>query len=60
MMEIKNQLAMIKNHTLDRSMAYVPETLSVWMGAGNEINYSAQNNDITTAIGYRPMLPPCL
>ncbi|HAF6423143.1 TPA: hypothetical protein G9A28_000036 [Salmonella enterica] len=31
--------------------------LSVWLTAGNEINYSAQDTDILTAIGYRPDAP---
>lgn len=57
LMGIKNQPAMIKNRALDRSMAYLREALSVWLAAGNEINYSAQNNDILTAIGYRPDAP---
>ncbi|MBJ2574538.1 Polarity suppression protein, partial [Salmonella enterica subsp. enterica serovar Typhimurium] len=41
LMGIKNQPAMIKNRALDRSMAYLREALSVWLTAGNEINYSA-------------------
>lgn len=57
LMGVKNQPAMIKNRALDRSMAYLREALSVWLAAGNEINYSAQDNDILTAIGYRPDAP---
>ena len=54
LMGIKSQPAMIKNRAFDRTMAYLREVLSVWLTAGNEINYSAQDNDILTAIGYRP------
>lgn len=48
---------MIKKCALDRSMAYLREALSVWLAAENDINYSAQDNDILTAIGYRPNAP---
>ncbi|KAA1143584.1 hypothetical protein LJU39_19445 [Citrobacter freundii] len=54
---IKNQPAMIKNRALDRSMAYLREALSIWLTAGNDINYSAQDSDILTTIGYRPDAP---
>nr|WP_269216612.1 phage polarity suppression protein [Escherichia coli] len=57
LMGIKNQPAMLKSRALDRSVAYLREALSVWLAAGNEINYSAQDNDILTAIGYRPAAP---
>lgn len=57
LMGIKNQPAMIKNRALDRSMAYLREALSVWLTAGNDINYSAQDSDILTAIGYRSDAP---
>lgn len=57
LMGIKNQPVMIKNRALGRSMAYLREALSVWLAAGNEINYSAQDNDILMAIGYRPNAP---
>lgn len=57
LMGIKNQPTMIKNRALDRSVAYLQEALSVWLAAGNEIYYSAQDSDILTAIGYRPDAP---
>ncbi len=57
LMGIKNQPAMIKNRALDRSMAYLREALSVWLTAGNDINYSAQDSDILTAIAYKPDAP---
>jgi hypothetical protein len=33
---------------------YLREALLVWLAAGEKINYSAQDNDILTAIGFRP------
>ncbi|EMH4163358.1 phage polarity suppression protein [Pluralibacter gergoviae] len=57
LMGIKNQPTMIKNRALDRSVSYLREVLSVWLAAGNEINYSAQDNNILTAIGFRPDAP---
>lgn len=48
---------MLKSRALDRSVAYLREALSVWLAAGNEINYSVQDSDILTAIGYRPDAP---
>lgn len=57
LMGVKNQPEMVKNRALDRSMAYLREVLSVWLAAGNEINYSAQDSDILAAIGYRPDAP---
>ncbi|EPL8006045.1 phage polarity suppression protein [Klebsiella aerogenes] len=57
LMGVKNQPAMIKNRALDRSLAYLREALSVWLAAGNDISYSAPDNDILTAIGYRPDAP---
>lgn len=46
LMGVKNQPEMIKNRALDRSMAYLREALSVWLAAGNDIGYSAPDNDI--------------
>jgi hypothetical protein len=57
LMAYKTQPGMIKSRALDRSMAYLREALSVWLTAENDINYSAQDYDILTAIGYRPDAP---
>jgi hypothetical protein len=57
LMAYKTQPGMIKSRALDRSMAYLREALSVWLTAENNVNYSAQDNDILTAIGYRPDTP---
>jgi hypothetical protein len=39
---------------LKKLSGYLREALSGWLAAGEEINYSAQDNDILTAIGFRP------
>lgn len=57
LMGIKNQPDMIKSHAVDRSMAYLQEALTVWLAKGEEINYSEQDREILTAIGYRPEAP---
>ncbi len=54
LMRIKMQPAKIKNHTLDRSAHCLREALSVWLSAGEEIHYAAEDSDILTAIGFRP------
>jgi len=51
---LKGQSAMIKNRALDRSKAYLRDALAAWLEEGAEINYAAQDNDILTAIGFRP------
>ena len=33
---------------------YLREALQLWLSAGEKINYSAQDNDILRAIGFRP------
>ncbi len=40
--------------TIQHSVGYLREALSVWLTSGEKINYSAQDNDILTAIGFRP------
>ncbi|RAW72772.1 hypothetical protein CKY12_07975 [Photorhabdus sp. S12-55] len=52
--ELSDQPALIKNCALDHSSEYLREALSVWLAAGVEIKYSAQDRDILTAIGFRP------
>ncbi|CZY24177.1 phage polarity suppression protein [Enterobacter hormaechei] len=39
---------------MQHSVDYLREALSVWLAAGEKINYSVQDNDILTAIGFRP------
>ena len=39
---------------MKHSVDYLREALNVWLATGEKINYSAQDNDILTAIGFRP------
>lgn len=39
---------------MQHSVDYLREALSVWLAAGEKINYCAQDNDILKAIGFRP------
>jgi len=39
---------------MQHSVNYLREALSVWLAAGEKINYCTQDNDILTAIGFRP------
>ncbi len=54
LMNLNGQSALIKNRALDRSTAYLRDALAAWLEEGAEINYAAQDNDILTAIGFRP------
>lgn len=36
------------------SVDYLRKMLQVWLAACEKINYSAQDNDFLTAIGFRP------
>ena len=47
---IRNRLHDFMQHSVD----YLREALSVWLAAGEKINYSVQDSDILTAIGFRP------
>lgn len=44
----------VRHRVMQHSVEYLRESLSVWLAAGEKINYSAQDNDILTAIGFRP------
>jgi len=39
---------------MQHSVDHLREALLVWLVAGEKINYSAQDNDILTAIEFRP------
>ncbi len=39
---------------MQHSLDYLREALQARLSAGEKINYSAQDNDILTAIGFRP------
>lgn len=44
----------VQHCAMQHSLDYLREALQVWLSAGEKINYSAQDNDILTAIGFRP------
>lgn len=48
------QLPTVKQSAMQHSVDYLREALSVWLAAGEKINYSALDCDILTAIGFRP------
>ncbi|HFG4834194.1 TPA: phage polarity suppression protein, partial [Salmonella enterica subsp. enterica serovar 1,4,[5],12:b:-] len=54
LMGYHEQLPAVKQSAMQHSVDYLREALSVWLAAGEKINYSAQDNDILTAIGFRP------
>lgn len=43
----------IQRCAMQHSVDYLREALQVWLTAGEKINYSSQDNDILTAIGFR-------
>ena len=54
LMGYNNQHPAVRHCVMQHSVDYLREALSVWLAAGGKINYSAQDNDILTAIGFRP------
>jgi len=54
LMGYNSQNPAVRHCAMQHSVDYLREALSVWLAAGEKINYSAQDNDILTAIGFRP------
>ncbi|ENQ6442584.1 Polarity suppression protein [Citrobacter freundii] len=54
LMGYHEQLPAVKQSAMQHSVDYLREALSVWLAAGEKINYSEQDSDILTAIGFRP------
>jgi hypothetical protein len=42
---------------IQHSVDYLREALQVWLAADEKINYSVQEHDILTTIGFRPDAP---
>ena len=57
LMNYSGQHPAVQYCAMQHSVDYLREALNVWLAAGEKINYSAQDNDILTAIGYRPDAP---
>lgn len=53
-MGYNNQNPAVKRCVMQHSVEYLREALSVWLAAGEKINYPSQDNDILMAIGFRP------
>jgi len=54
LMNYSGQHPAIQRCAMQHSLDYLREALQLWLSAGEKINYSAQDNDILTAIGFRP------
>lgn len=54
LMNYPGQHPAVQRCAMQHSLDCLREALQVWLAAGEKINYSAQDNDILTAIGFRP------
>lgn len=54
LMNYSGQHSAIQRCVMQHSIDNLREALQVWLAAGEKINYSVQDNDILTAIGFRP------
>ena len=54
LMAYNSQNPAVTRCVMQHSVDYLREALSVWLAAGEKIHYSVQDNDILTAIGFRP------
>jgi len=58
-MNYSGQHSAVQRCAMQHSVDYLREALLVWLAAGDKINYSAQDNDILTAIGFRHDAASC-
>ncbi|MEP8710040.1 phage polarity suppression protein [Enterobacter hormaechei] len=54
LMNYSVQRPAVQDCAMKHSVDYLREALNVWLATGEKINYSAKDNDILTAIGFRP------
>ena len=54
LMNYSGQHSAVQRCAMQHSVDYQREALNVWLAAGEKINYSVQDNDILTTIGFRP------
>ena len=54
LMNYSGQHSAVQRCAMQHSLDCLREALQLWLVAGEKINYSAQDNDILTAIGFRP------
>ena len=53
-MNYSGQHPAVQRCAMQHSLDYLREALLAWLSAGENINYSVQDNDVLTAIGFRP------
>ncbi len=54
LMNYPGQHPAVQHCAMQHSLDCLREALQLWLVAGEKINYSVQDNDILTAIGFRP------
>jgi hypothetical protein len=54
LMNYPGQHPAVQRCAMQHSLDYLREALQLWLVASEKINYSAQDNDILTTIGFRP------
>jgi urease accessory protein UreF len=54
LMNYSGQYSAVQRCAMQHSLHYLREALQLWLVTGEKINYSAQDNDILAAIGFRP------
>lgn len=54
LMHISKQPGIIRESALDRATASIREALSVYLASGVNIEYAESDQEILTAIGFRP------
>lgn len=54
LMNYSGQHPAVQLCTMQHSLDYLRNALQLWLSAGEKINHSAQDEDILTAIGFRP------
>ena len=57
-MNYSGQHTAVQRYAMQHSIDYLREALQLWLVAGEKINYSAQDNNILTAIGFKPDAVP--
>lgn len=54
LMGYSGQHSAVKQCVMQHSVEYLREALMVWLARGEKINYSAQDSELLTAVGFRP------
>ena len=59
LMNFSEQHSAVRRSVMQHMVDYLHEAQKVWLAAYEIINYSAQNNNILTVIGFRPDTASC-